>query len=106
MKSEKRAFWIVIHLESLTLRTYERKALSKCDSCMRILEMLAEAMHGSIQRNRITILPRSAQILFVIGTAVAMLVNARSSNHRPNQEVDRDPKRLSERDSFLCEQAH
>ena len=55
-------------------------------------------------RNKIT-----SQILFVHdwdGAAFAMLVNARSSNHEPNQEADRDPKRLSERDSFLCEQAH
>ena len=50
-------------------------------------------------------LPRSAQILFMIGTAFEMHVNARSSNHEPNQEADRNPKRLSERDSFLCEQA-
>ena len=56
--------------------------------------------------SRNKILPRSAQILFVIRTAFAMHVNARSSNHQPNQEADRDPKRLSERDSFLCEQAH
>ena len=43
----------------------------------------------------------------MIGKAFAMLVNARtcSSNHEPNQEADRDPKRLPERDSFLCEQA-
>ena len=41
----------------------------------------------------------------MIGTAVAVLVNAHNSNHKPNQEADRDPKRLSERDSFLCEQA-
>ena len=34
-----------------------------------------------------------------------MLVNARSSNHEPNQEAGRDPKRLSQRDLFLCEQA-
>ena len=34
-------------------------------------------------------------------TAVAMLVNAGSSNHEPNQEADRDPKRLSESDSLL-----
>ena len=56
--------------------------------------------------SRNKILPRSAQILFMIGTAFAMHVNARSSNHEPNQEVDRNLKRLSERDSFLCEQAH
>ena len=52
-------------------------------------------------RSRNKILPRSAQILFVIGTAFAMLVNARSSNHEPNQEADRDPKRLSECDSTV-----
>ena len=28
-----------------------------------------------------------------------------SSNHKPNQEADRDPKRLLERGSLLCEQA-
>ena len=31
-----------------------------------------------------------------------MLVNAHSSNHEPNQEADRDPKQLSERNSLLC----
>ena len=50
-------------------------------------------------------LPHSVQILFVIRTVVAMLVNAHSSNHEPNQEADRDPKPLSECDSLLCEQA-
>ena len=36
-----------------------------------------------------------------------MLVNACtcSLNNEPNQEADRDPKGLSERDSFLCEQS-
>ena len=33
---------------NLILRTCEHKALSERDSCMRILEMCAEAMHGSI----------------------------------------------------------
>ena len=42
----------------------------------------------------------------MIGMAVAMLVNARSSNPEPNQEADRNPKRLSERDSLLFEKAH
>ena len=46
--AEKRAFWIVIRLESLILRTCESKALSECDSCVLILQMRAEAMHGSI----------------------------------------------------------
>ena len=45
-------------------------------------------------RSRNKIFPRSVQILFVIGTAVAMLVNAQSSN----QEADRDLKQLSEHD--------
>ena len=49
------------------------------------------------------ILPRSAQVLIVIGKAFAMHVNARSSNPNPNHVLDRDPKRLSERDSFSCE---
>ena len=34
-----------------------------------------------------------------------MLVNTHSSNQEPNQEADRDPIWLSERDSLLCEQA-
>ena len=108
-RGKKGAFWIVIRVESLILRTCERKALSERDSCVRILEMRAEAMLSVNQRglrSRNKILPRSAQILFVSGTAFAMLVNAHSSNHEPNQEADRDPKRLSEHDSFLCEQAH
>ena len=37
-------------------------------------------MHGSISAVG-TLLPRSAQILFAIGKAVAMLVNAHTSNH-------------------------
>ena len=32
-----------------------------------------------------------------------MHVNARSSNHDPNHVLDREPKRLSERDSSPCE---
>ena len=67
-------------------RTCERKALSERDSCK--------------------ILPRSAQILIVIGKAVTMHVNAHSSNHDPNHVLDRDPKRLSERDSSPCEHSH
>ena len=42
----------------------------------------------------------------MIGTVVVMLVNACSSNHEPNQEVDRDPKWFSESDSLLYEQVH
>ena len=58
-----------------------------------------------VNQCRNKILPRSAQILFVIGMAVAMLVNAHSSNYEPNQEAVHDPKRLSEHDLLLCEQA-
>ena len=35
-----------------------------------------------------------------------MHVKARSSNHDPNLVLDRDPKRLSERDSSPCEHSH
>ena len=42
----------------------------------------------------------------MIGKAFAMHVNARSSNHDPNHVLDRDPKRLSERDSSPCEHSH
>ena len=62
-------------------------------------------MGQSAQYCRNKILPRSAQILFMIGTAVTMLVNAHSSNHEPSQEADRDPKQLWEHDSLLCEEA-
>ena len=54
-------------------RTCERKALSERDSCVCILKMRAEAMHKHIVqsarglRSRSKILPRSAQILIVIG---------------------------------------
>ena len=56
-------------------RTCERKALSERDSCMCILKMHAEAMHKRIGQSACAdcavvlskILPRSAQILIVIG---------------------------------------
>ena len=56
-------------------------------------------------RSRNKVLPYSALILFVIGTAVAMLVSAHTctSNHKPIQEAD--PKQLSECHSLLFEQA-
>ena len=46
LKCVKGAFWIVIHVENLILKICERKALLEHDSCVRILEMHAEAMHG------------------------------------------------------------
>ena len=48
LKCKKGVFWIMIHPESLILRTWKRKALSECNSCMHILEMHATAMRGSI----------------------------------------------------------
>ena len=92
--SRKGHFWIMICLKSLILRTCERKALSKRDLCVRILDARwSYYVH------------RSVQILFMINMAFAMLVKAHSSNHEPNQEAVRDPKWLSEHDSLLCEQA-
>ena len=77
--------------------------------CAHMLKMRAEAMHKHIGqsalrglRSRSKILPRSAQILIVIGKAFTMHVNARSSNHDPNHVLDRDPN-ISERDSSPCE---
>ena len=84
-------------------RTCERKALSERYSCVCISKMRTEAMHNRMgQSARSKILPRSAQILIVIGKAFTMHVNARSSNHDPNHVLDRNPKRLSERDSSPC----
>ena len=101
-EKKKLAFWIVIHVESLILRTCECKALSERDS-IRVHFGSACWNYAWVNqrglRSRNKILPCSAQILFVIGMAFGMLVNTHSSNHDPNQEADRDPKRLSERDS-------
>ena len=99
----------MIRLESLILERVNAKLFQERDSCVCILEMRAEAMlkpcTGQSARtcSRNKILPRSAQILIVIGKAFTMHVNARSSNHDPNHVLDRDPKRLSERDSSPCE---
>ena len=63
------------------------QALSELDSCVCIMEMHAEAMHWPISADcavRTKYYLRSAQILFVNGTAFAMHVNAQSSNHKPN----------------------
>ena len=95
-------------------RTCERKALSERDSCVCILKMRAEAMHkrmGQSARADCAVgakyyLAVRRQILIVIGKVFAMHVNARSSNHDPNHVLDRDPKRLSERDSSPCEHSH
>ena len=84
--------------------TCERKALLERDSCVCLLEIGAEAMHGSIRRSKILLC--SVQSLIVIGKEFAMHVNARSSSHDPNRVSDRDPKHLSERDAFSCEHSH
>ena len=50
LKRKKGAFWIMIHLESLILRTWERKALSECDSCVHIWKCaLKPCMGQSVQ---------------------------------------------------------
>ena len=46
--AKKMVFWIVIHLKSLILRTCEHNTLLERDLCVRIWEMHAGAMHGSI----------------------------------------------------------
>ena len=58
----------------------------------------SELMKAKSTRNPLAIV-HSLQLV------VAILVNARSSYHEPNQEADHDLKRLSERDLLLCEQA-
>ena len=111
--AKKGFFWIVIRLESLILGHVNTKlfrnmiracAFKKC----RLKPCISA--YGSISasglRSRSKLLPRSTQILIVIGKAFAMHVNARSSNHDPNHVLDRDPKRLSERDSSPCEQSY
>ena len=111
LKREKRAFWIVIRVESPILGYVNAKlfwnviracAFWKCalKPCIWVNQ------RGLRSRNKI--LPRSAhcQILIVIGKAFAMHVNAHSSNHDPNHVLDCDPKRLLECDSFSCEHSH
>ena len=104
LKREKRAFWIGIRVESLILRTCKRKALSKRGSCVCILEMCTEAaMHGSISAD------------CAVGTQYYLAVRRSSSwlgRHLQCmwthivQITNPIRKLLSERDSFLCEQAH
>ena len=109
---KKSVFWIMIRVESLILGHVNAKlfrnairacAFWKCalKPCWSHAWVNQRGLHS---RNKI--LPHSAQILIVIGKAFAMHVNARSSNHDPNHVLDRDPKRLSERDSFSCEHSH
>ena len=87
---ERKALW-----NEIRACTFWKCALKPCWSHAWVNQ------HGL--RSKSKILPRSAQILIVIGKALAMHVNARSSNHDPNHVLDRDPKRLSECDSFSCE---
>ena len=96
--TQKRAFWIVIPLESLILGHVNAKkiALKPCISAW-----VNQCTRTAQYRNKI--LPPSAQILIVIGKSFAMHVNARSSNQDPNHILDRDPKCLLERDSSPCE---
>ena len=87
-------------------RTCERKALSERDLCMCILEMRAEAMLKPCMGQSAQIAQWEQNITSQCADPDCDwegVCNARSSNHDPNHEADRDPKRLSERDLFLCE---
>ena len=100
-ETRKKAFWM-IRVESLILG--KRKALSERDSCVSILKMRTEAMHGSIsadcagKEQNITsqcadLLGRRLQCMWTHVVQITIPIN-------------RDPKRLSERDSFSCEHSH
>ena len=106
-KWEKKALYIVIHLESLILRTCGSKALSERDSCVCVLEMRAEAIHGSISAagTKYYLTVHRSSVRDRDGSC-KLVINAHSSNNEPNQEADRDLRRLSDRDSLLREQAH
>ena len=107
--AEKRAFWIVIRVESLILGHVHTKLFRNviCACAFGKCALKPRWSHAWVNQRRLRsrnkILPRSAQILIVIGKAFAMHVNTRSSNHDPNHVLDCDPKRLSECDSFSCE---
>ena len=112
LKREKMGVWIVIRLESLILGhvnaklfrnviracAFRKCALKPCWSHARVNP------RGLRSRNKYYLaVGGSAQILIVIRKAFVAHVNARNSNHDPNHVLDRDQKRLSERDSSPCE---
>ena len=104
--AKNRAFWIVIHIESLILGHVNAfSSFGTWFVCVHF-GMRAEAMHGSISADCAV---GTKYYLAVrrswswLGRRFAMHVNACSSNHDPNHVLDRDLKRLSERDSFSCE---
>ena len=105
-ETQKRAFWIVIRVESLILGHENAKLFRNVIRACAFWKCTRWSHAWVNQRglcSRSKILPRSAQILIVSGTEeFAMHVNARSPNH----VLDRDPKRLLERDSFSCEHSH
>ena len=109
--AKKREFWIGIRVESLILGHVNAKVFRNviCACAFWKCTLKPCWSHAWVNQRRLRsrnkILPRNAQILIVIGKAIAMHVNTRSSNHDPNHVLDRDPKRLSERDSFSCEQS-
>ena len=110
---KKGRFWIVICLESLILGHVNAKLFRKRDSCMCILKMRAEAMHKRMGQSARADCAVGAKYYLAmrrswswLGRRLQCIVNARSSNHDPNHVLDRDPKRLSERDSFSCKHSH
>ena len=85
--AQKGAFWIVIRVESLILRTWMQSSFGTW--FVRVHFENARWSHAWVNpRSRNKILPRSAQIPFVIGTAFATHVNACmctcSSNYKSN----------------------
>ena len=101
-ETRKRAFLDRDPRRKPNSRTCGRRALSERDSCTCILEMRAEAMHGSISAN------------CAVGTKHYLAVRRSCSwlgrrlqcmwTHVVQiTKRYRNPKRLSERDSFLCE---
>ena len=96
----KRVFWIVIRLEKLILGHVNAKLFRNVSRACAFWKYALKPcwshawVNQCVLRSSNRILPRSAQILIVIGKAFAMHVNAHSSNHDPNHVLDRDPKRL------------
>ena len=91
-------------------RTCECKALSKRDSCVCILKMHTEAMHKRMGQSARVDCAVAAKYYFAVRRSwswswrrLQCMWKHGSSNHDPNHVLDRDPKRLSERDSSPCE---
>ena len=83
-------------------RHCERKALSERDSCVSILNMRTEAMHGSISADCAVGAKYYLADPDRDWEGVCNACERTYSNHDPNNVLDRD----LERDSFSCEHSH